>query len=75
MSDRRSCTIELSGVVAAQRSSGNSASIRECPASASKTSIDLRQEAACEGLISPRYKTWRCTTRPPRRRWFSTTLQ
>jgi hypothetical protein len=36
--------------------------------SSSNTSMDLRQAAACDGLISPRYNTWRCTTRPPCRR-------
>jgi hypothetical protein len=35
----------------------------------------FRQAAACDGLISPRYTTWRCTTRPLPRRWFTTTLQ
>jgi len=57
------------------RSSGNSASVRERPASSSNTSIALRQAAACEELISPRYSTCRCTTRPSSRRLFSTTFQ
>jgi hypothetical protein len=34
-----------------------SARVRDCPASSSKTSMDLRQAAACDGLISPRYGT------------------
>ena len=39
------------------------------------TSIDLRHASSCESLISPRYSTCRCTTRPPPTRLFSTTLQ
>ena len=39
---------------ASQRSSGNSASERDRPASSSKTSIALRHASACEELISPR---------------------
>ena len=39
------------------------------------TSMALRHTAACEELISPKYRTWRCTTRPPATRLFSTTLQ
>ena len=35
------------------------------PASSSNTSIDLRHATSCEELISPRYSTCRCTTRPP----------
>ena len=75
MSDRRSWTTDASGATPVQRSSGNSASVRGCPASSSRTSIALRQTAACEELISPKYRTWRCTTRPPATRLFSTTLQ
>ena len=74
-SDRRSCTTDASGAMPAQRSSGNSAIVRGCPASSSSTSIALRHTAACEELISPKYSTWRCTTRPPATRLFSTTLQ
>jgi hypothetical protein len=41
----------------------------------SKTSIDRRHASSCVSLISPRYSTCRCTTRPPATRVFSTTLQ
>src|ERR1700732_2681770 len=37
--------------------------------------MDLRQASSCEELISPKYSTCRCTTRPPATRRFSTTLQ
>src|SRR5580704_5468722 len=36
--------------------------------------MDLRQASSWEELISPRYSTCRCTTRPPATRRFSTTL-
>src|SRR6476469_4512106 len=65
MPDRRSRTIDASDATAVQRSSGNSAIVRGCPASSSSTSMALRHIAACEELISPKYRTWRCTTRPP----------
>src|SRR5580700_8218182 len=52
MSDRRSWTTDVSGAMPAQRSSGNSASVRGCPASSSSTSMALRHTAACEELIS-----------------------
>jgi site-specific recombinase XerD len=35
--------------------------------------LDLRHASSWLSLISPRYKTWRCTTRPPATRLFSTT--
>src|SRR5271155_2203741 len=74
-SDRRSRTTEESSATASQRSSGNKASVWEPPASASKTSTALRQVSAWDELISPKYRTCLCTTRPPSRRLFSTTLQ
>src|SRR5271163_188537 len=74
-SDRRSRTTEESSARASQRSSGNKASVWEPPASTSKTSTALHQVSACDELISPKYRTCRCTTRPPSRRLFSTTLQ
>jgi hypothetical protein len=33
-------------------------------ASSSSTSIDLRHANSCDELISPKYSTCRCTTRP-----------
>lgn len=70
-------TIDSSGSIPSQRSSGNSAYVRgaEDEPLSSKTSIDLRQASSCEELISPRYNTCRCTTRPPATRRFSTMLQ
>src|SRR6266446_6102779 len=44
-------------------------------APSSKTSIDRHHANSCVSLISPRYSTCRCTTRPPATRVFSTTLQ
>src|SRR5450759_236602 len=73
--DNCSRTIVSSASTSRQRSSGNSDSERTPRASSSRTSIDLRQASSCEELISPRYNTWRCTTRPPATRRFSTTLQ
>src|SRR5712671_3897980 len=55
--------------------SGNSDSVRGCAAPSSTTAIDRRHANSCVSLISPRYSTWRCTTRPPATRVFSTTLQ
>src|SRR6266850_1240087 len=79
---RRSCnsdsltrTIEASASSPSQRSSGNSDSVRGCAAPSSTTAIDRRHANSCVSLISPRYSTWRCTTRPPATRVFSTTLQ
>src|SRR5215471_20556441 len=79
---RRNCNcdsltwkIEASASAAAQRSSGNSDSVRGCAAPSSKTSIDRRHANSCVSLISPRYSTCRCTTRPPATLVFSTTLQ
>ena len=46
-----------------------------CAAPSSKMSIDRRHANSCESLISPRYSTCRCTTRPPATRVFSTTHQ
>jgi hypothetical protein len=57
MSDRRSWTTGVSGARPSQRSSGNSASVRGCPASSSTTSTALRHTAACEELIFPKYRT------------------
>ena len=53
---------------------GNSAICRE-PDLPSNTSIVRHHAAPWLSLISPRDRTWRCTTRPPRTRTFSTTLQ
>jgi hypothetical protein len=50
----RSRTTEASSAAASQRSSGNRASVRDRPASASNTSIALRQASACDELISPK---------------------
>src|SRR5271170_412892 len=77
---RRTCdsfswTIEPSGTSPSQRSSGNSDSVRGCVVPASITSIERRHASSWLELISPRYKTWRCTTRPRPTRRFSTTLQ
>ena len=52
---------------------GNSATWRR--ALPSCTSTVLRQASRWLALISPRYSTWRCTTRPSARRRFSTTFQ
>ena len=41
----------------------------------SSTSIERRHANSCMSLISPRYSTCRCTTRPRAVRVFSTTLQ
>ena len=45
------------------------------PASASNTSTALRQACVCDELISPKYRTYGCTTWPSSRRLFSTILQ
>src|SRR5947209_2874245 len=66
--------IEASASSPSQRSSGNSDSIRGCAAPSSSTSIDRRHANSCVSLISPRYSTCRCTTRPRAVRVFSTTL-
>src|SRR6266850_3775329 len=71
----RNRTIEASGSNPSQRSSGNSDSVRGCSAPSSTMAIDLRQASSCESLISPRYSSGRCTTRPPPIRRFSTMLQ
>jgi hypothetical protein len=52
---------------------GNSATWRRVPASCNSTV--LRHASRWLALISPRYSTWRCTTRPSPQRRFSTTLQ
>src|SRR5574337_468251 len=70
--DRRRRTTESSTPHASIRSSANSAIERETSARSSNTSTDLRQARSCEELISPRYSTCRCRTRPPGRRRFST---
>ena len=69
----RTCTTSHSSS-GASRSSGNSATCfdRDAP---STTSIERHHAARWLSLISPRYNTWRCTTRPPLTRTFSTTLQ
>ncbi len=54
---------------------GKQRSVRGCAVPASITSIERRHASSWVELISPRYKTWRCTTRPPATRRFSTTLQ
>src|SRR5271154_6284733 len=74
-SDSRARTAEELPATASQRSGGNKASVWEPPASASITSTALRQVSAWDELISPKYRTCLCTTRPPSRRLFSTTLQ
>ena len=56
----------------ASRETAPSASEPDLP---SNTSIVRHHAARWLSLISPRYSTWRCTTRPPRTRTFSTTLQ
>ena len=56
------------------RSAGNSATGLE-PDSPHNSSIDRHHAARWLSLISPRYRTWRCTTRPSGLRQFSTTLQ
>jgi MarR-like DNA-binding transcriptional regulator SgrR of sgrS sRNA len=71
----RNRTIEASGSNPSQRSCGNSDSGRGCSAPSSRIAIDLRQASSCESLISPRYSSGRCTTRPPPIRRFSTMLQ
>src|ERR1017187_6321105 len=76
ISDSRSRTTEASSAdTISHRSSGNKASVRELPASASNTSIALRHTSAWDELISPKYRTCLCTTRPPSSRLFSTRLQ
>ena len=52
---------------------GNKATWRRVPSSC--TSMVLRHASRWLALISPRYSTWRCTTRPSLRRRFSTTFQ
>src|SRR5215469_16474702 len=74
-SDSLTPTTEASVSSPSTRSSGNSDSVRGRAAPSSKTSIDRRHANSCESLISPRYSTCRCTTRPPATRVFSTTLQ
>jgi uncharacterized protein YjbI with pentapeptide repeats len=74
-SDNLTPTIEASARSPSTRSSGNSDNVRGCAAPSSKTSIDRRHANSCESLISPRYRTCRCTTRLPATRVFSTTLQ
>src|SRR5205807_8921016 len=74
-SDSLTRTIEASASNPSQRSSGNSDSVRGCAAPSSNTAIDRRHANSCVSLISPRYNTCRCTTRPPATRVFSTTLQ
>jgi hypothetical protein len=68
-------TIEPSSINPSQRSSGNSDSVFARSVPSSNASIDLRQASSCESLISPKYRTWRCTTRPPLTRRFSTMLK
>ncbi len=69
--DRHSRTTDASTTPSSMRSRGNSDSV----AHSSNTSIDLRHARSCEELISPRYSTWRCTTRQSARRRFSTIPQ
>ena len=72
-SEIRTCPTSQSSS-GASRSSGNSATCFErCPRSS--TSIERHHAARWLSLLSPRYSTWRCTTRPPLTRTFSTTLQ
>ena len=68
-------TTAASGRTPSQRSSGNSDRGRGAAAPSSRTAIDLRQASSCRSLISPRYSSGRCTTRPPPTRQFSTMLQ
>jgi len=56
-------------------SSGNSAIICERGTLTSNTSMLLRHASCWLSLISPRYSSGRCTTRPPLTRRFSTKLQ
>ena len=67
--------IDSSGTTPSQRPSGNSESVRGARVPSSNTSIERRHASSCEELISPRYSTCRCSTRPPLTRLFSTTLQ
>src|SRR5574338_717173 len=73
--DKRRRTTEASSISPAQPSSGNSASVREAPSASSTTSIEQRQDRSCTSLISPRYSTCRCSTRPWASRRCSTMLQ
>src|SRR5580693_8772321 len=74
-SDNLTPTTEASASSPSTRSSANSDSVRRRAAPSSKTAIDRRHASSCVSLISPRYSTCRCTTRPPATRVFSTTLQ
>jgi hypothetical protein len=49
--------------------------VRGCAFPACITSIERRHASSWAELISPSYKTWRCTTRPLATHQFSTTLQ
>src|SRR5262249_861964 len=68
-------TIDASAITASKQSAGNNESVLGCSRPSSNTSIDLRHASSCDELISPRYNTWRCTTRPPATRLFSTMLK
>ena len=68
-------TMEASASSPSQRSSGNSDRVCGRVSPSSKTSIDRRQANSGESFISPSNSTWRCTTRPPATRVFSTMLQ
>ena len=53
MSDRRSWAIDVSGATPSQRSSGNSESLRGCPASSSSTSMRFAPHRSLRGIDLP----------------------